>query len=292
MGKILYPDGTIAAAPKEHVFLAGMMKSGGIHISNSLGLILGWRRSTLCSWQQAGMVEHDINPYVAATVLPQGAFIFHMHTRAWATNTDMLKNWQVRPIVLIRNVADIIMAVRDGCLMDHQKDFDPKGLPGIYVPGTFNDWTREHQELFLAQNLGPWLLSFYVSWRKQQEVPVLWVTYEEHFRDQVTSFRRMLEWVGWGTEYPTNGIERVANMRPHNFNKGVSGRGKTLSTAARDCLEAQVDAWGPEWASEIREKLLSWTDDSGARQTFSRPRTDSPLLSYWRGKLRKVAGSI
>jgi len=292
MGKILYPDGTIAAAPKDHVFLAGMMKSGGIHISNCLGLILGWRRSSLCSWQQAGVTEHDINPFVAATTLPQGAFVFHMHMRAWTTNTDMLRTFNVKPIVLIRNIADVLMAVRDGCLMDQQKDFDPKGLPGVYVPGAFNDWTREHQELFLAQNLGPWLLSFYVSWKKQQEIPVLWLSYEEHFRDQVPSFRRMLEWVGWGTEYPTNGIERIANMRPHNFNKGISGRGKALSAAARDCLEAQIDAWGPDWAPKLREDLLSWTDDSGVRQTFSPPKTASPLLSYWRGKLRKVAGSI
>lgn len=269
--KVLYPDGTIGAAPKEHVFITGMMKSGGIHISNTLGLVLGWRRSTLCSWQQAGMGEHDINPHVAGNILPQGAFVFHMHTRAWSTNTDLLQNFGVKPIVLIRNVADILVAVKDNCLKDYQMDFDPKGLPGVYIPGSFNQMTSEQQDVFLVQNLGPWLLSFYVSWKRQQVVPVLWVSYEEHFRDQVPSFYRMLEWVGHGTDFPKLAMERFANMRPHNFNVGISGRGKGLHPRARRILEELIDGWGPKWAMEMRRDLLSWTDDSGARPMSSLP---------------------
>lgn len=271
MSRILYPDGTIGVAPREHVFVAGMMKSGGVHISNCLGLILGWRRSSLCSWQQAGVTEHDVNPFVAGTMLPQGAYIFHQHTRAWTTNTDILKTFGIKPIVLTRNVADVIMSVRDNCVSDTQKDFDPKGLPGTYVPGEFNDWTREEQEVFLVQNLGPWLLSFYISWRRQTDLACLWVTYEEHFKDQVASFRRMLEWIGWGQEYPANALERVANMRPHNFNKGVSGRGQGMSQKAKRILVELMDAWGQDWGPKLRRDLLSWTNGSADRQTFSRP---------------------
>jgi hypothetical protein len=258
MSRVLYPDGTIGVAPKEHVFLTGMMKSGGVHISNCLGLVLGWRRSTLGSWQQAGLIEHDINPFVAGTMLPQGAFVFHMHMRAWPNNLEILDAFKVRPIVLIRNVADIVMGVRDNCLKDFQADFDPKGLPGIYIPGSFDNMSREGQELFLVDNLVPWLLSFHVSWKRQTTVPCLFVTYETHFRDQVPSFRRMLEWVGHGQEYPENALERIANMKPHNFNKGVSGRGKSMTERAMRRLREQIDGWGPTWAPMLRRDLLEW----------------------------------
>lgn len=270
MGRTLYPDGTIGLAPKEHVFLTGTMKSGGVHITNCLGRILGWRRNSLASWQQEGMTEHDINPHVAWTVLPQGAYVFHMHMRAWGANVGMLAQWNVRPIVLIRNVADIIVAVRDNALMDYQRELDPKGMPGVYLPSALDSMSREEQELFLVQNMGPWLLSFYVSWKRQQGVPCLWVSYEDHFKDQVKSFRRMLEWVGWGTNTTDEAIAQIADSKPHNFNKGVSGRGRQLSKPAMDALESLIDAWGPDWAPMLRRDMLTFASED--RPMFSRLR--------------------
>lgn len=275
---VLHAAGSLGVGPKEHAFLAATMKSGGIHISNCLGLILGWRRSTLCSWLQAGMQEHDINPHVAGTVLPHGAFLFHQHMRAWPTNVDLLSNFEVKPIVLIRNAADIICSARDSCLRETWLDMDPKGLPGVWIPRAFNGMSREEQELFLVRHLGPWLTSFYVSWRSQELVPCLWVTYEEHFADQVKSFRRMLEWIGWGEDYPTNALERLASMKPHNFNVGRSGRGMDLHPEAMAELERLMDGWGPTWGPLLRRDMLSWPiSGSEARPTFSRPSEGSRM---------------
>lgn len=228
------------------------MKSGGVHIANCLGLVLGWRRSTLCAWQQAGLAEHDINPYVAGNMLPQGSFVYHMHTRAWPQNTDLLKCFDVRPIVLIRNLADVIVSTRDDCLKDHQSALDPKLLPGVYIPGVFVDMSEEQRQLFLVQNLGPWLLSFYVGWKRQTDVPCLWVRYEEHFADQVKSLRRMLVWLEMkGSDEE---LRKVSEMKAFNFNRGISGRGRDLCPVSRAAMESLIDAWGP-WGPQIRKDM-------------------------------------
>jgi hypothetical protein len=176
-------------------------------------------------------------------------------------------------MVLTRNVPDVICAVRDNCLHGSQKDFDPVGLPGVYVPGSFKDWSKYQQECFLVANLGPWLLSFYVGWKRQTTVPALFLTYEEHFRDQVASFRRMLEWIGWGTEYPTNALKRIADMKPHNFNVGIIGRGKDLCLMAKEMLMWQASLWGDEWSARIKRDLFSYPTSSSRPSSAPAPPT-------------------
>lgn len=275
--------------PQENVFLAAMMKSGGIHISNCLGALLKWRSSSLGSWTGTGVTEQDINPHVAWTVLEMGSFVFHMHTRGWSHNAKMLANFGVKPIVLIRNAADVIQSVMDNLQMDHQKGLDTKMLPGVYVPKDFDLMSREQRELFLVQNLGPWLLSFYVSWKRQTDVPVLWVNYEEHFRDQVASFRRMLNWLELGQELPDEALKQIASTRPFNFNVGVSGRGLNLSDQALTALVDLIMSWGPEWSSRLLADL--WIDGSGDRQTSSQPKPGLRMSQSWRGELQPWEGS-
>lgn len=243
-----------------------MMKSGGIHISNSLVQMLGWRRSSLCAYQGAGLAEQDVNPYVAGTILPQKQFLFHQHTRAWPSNTDMLKNFGIKPIVLIRNVADVIVSVLDDMKKDHQRPLDPKLLPGIWVPKDFDLMSILERETFLARNLGPWLLSFYASWRTQTDVQCLWVRYEDHFADQMASFRRMLTWIGQPIRCTEEGLEKIAQQRHFNFNVGRVGRGQLLGTEAKHILLELAEGWGPKWTPSILRDLFSTTNDSGARQ--------------------------
>ena len=71
-----------------------------------------------------------------------------------------------------------------------------------------------------------------------------------------------MDWLG--TECTPNALERISNMKPHNFNVGKVGRGRKLSRAAINRLDEMAERWGPEWGPKIRTNLLEWPD-LGAR---------------------------
>lgn len=231
-------------------FMAGMFRAGGMHIINSFCRMTGYRWASTAGSQGNGEEDQTINPIAATILFPYGGFAFHQHSRAFATNLMVLNAYQIRPIVLVRNLADSLLSVvekidtnvgTDGC------------IPGLYVPGGWASLGRDRKLAWAVNNVAPWQLSFFASWYEasvvRNEIECLFVRYEEFYADQDAGFRRICAHVGVSVNEAL--LSQV--VKDVYYRKiGVSGRGQGLFQPL--LLEAQTYSWGPA----LREQMLKY----------------------------------
>ena len=145
------------------------------------------------------------------------------HCRAADANIHLMQAFGIRPVVLVRNIFDCVMSLRD-----------------FYDQGAFHtsyfraDWPLLDEETkidLLIENVIPWYFQFVASWdlaEKQQRLEILWLTYEDIVADKPASVLKVLEFYGLGASRP--GLEEriraiESEGRKIRFNKGVAGRG-------------------------------------------------------------------
>ena len=224
-----------------NVFVAGMHRSGGIHIMRVLGDLLGYRQATTAGLHGEGTEEQNINYISAGILMPYGYQIFHQHMKATPSNVEVLKKLRIKPIVVTRNLADVVVSLHDRYFLEGPM------TPGVYVPSDFLHMERQRQYIWIIDNVVPWCLQFYASWW-ETDLQHLMVNYDDHFRCQVLSFNQMLEFLeleihpGWDSDR----LEDAA-AKTYNKNIGKAGRGaKELGSTVKE-IEKLALTWGPKW---------------------------------------------
>ena len=154
--------------------------------------------------------------------------VVKQHTVALPKNVRLMREFSLRPVVLVRNVFDSLVSLseylgqrdRDNFLMPNIRGCDPASR----LRGT-------------VQFCAPFYVQFYVSWWRTSVsgLETCWVTYEEMLADKKAFFTRILDFYG----IPSQGrlCESIAkfDVRPSNriandnlFNVGVAGRGERI----------------------------------------------------------------
>jgi hypothetical protein len=152
----------------------------------------------------------------------------HQHTRATSRNLELMRGFKIRPVILVRNIHDVLVSLRDH--METESPVSPfylahENFAALDEPGRLD---------MLVDLAGAWLVQFYASWymaAAQGVVQTLWLTYEEFLADKPTTVVKMLEY--YGIEAPAQRIRRVVEELEEQrgglrFNKGVAGRGQTV----------------------------------------------------------------
>lgn len=205
-----------------HIFVACVPKSGSTFLKNVLLKITGYRDAfvayTPAQFEQDLYLPAVVNTAHADTVTQQ-------HARATDANIQLMQAFEIRPVVLVRNVFDAVISLLD-----------------FYDGGAFaNTFFREDYQALddttridlLIDNLVPWYFQFVASWslvEKRYQLDVFWLSYEELIKNKPASVTKVLKFYGLGA--PQRGIEQViremeSEKRRTRFNKGITGRGKT-----------------------------------------------------------------
>jgi hypothetical protein len=149
------------------------------------------------------------------------------HVRANQANLTLMDQFRIRPVVLVRNIYDVIVSMRDHLLNERLDN-----LPGLYVPEEFPEFDSRLQLDFVVTHAAPWLISFYYSWvmaEKSARLDVLWLNYEVIVADWPTALKRVLRY--YGIEKSDAEVETaLSNLLQKKksqlrLNKGISGRG-------------------------------------------------------------------
>ena len=149
--------------------------------------------------------------------------VCHQHTRATAPNLELITQFDIRPVVLVRNVFDCLVSLRD------HLGRESRSTPMFNATGEFLAKSRVDQFDELIDLALPWYINFVTSWNMVEAegaVP-LWVTYEDMMADKAGSVRRVLDFYGLHQfdDRVSAAISRVEKSADTRFNKGVSGRG-------------------------------------------------------------------
>lgn len=224
-------DFTEDITPKQlgrHVFIACVPKSASTFLKNVLTDLTQYRDvfSVYSAWQ----TDQEIYLPTIVEYADQNT-VTQQHCRASESNIQIMQAFNIRPVILVRNVFDAVVSM---------VDFYRQGASfNSYHRADFPNLSEEKQVDLIIDFIVPWYLQFVASWKlaeQENRVETYWLTYEELTQNKTDSIKNLLEFYGLGAH--GGSVERLvaaneAESRRNRFNKGVAGRGKSSLTDAQ-----------------------------------------------------------
>jgi hypothetical protein len=176
---------------RRFIYVTSIPKSGSTFLANALSEVTGYPLVRLCF----GFERHEQDLYLPRLVdACRRNTVTRHHMRATKFNTALLKEFNIKPVILTRNLFDVVPSLRDQLFSE---GFEK--MPGIYCTERFADLSEESQLDFIIDMFLPWCVHFYVSWFdtwKNNELPMLWLRFEDVVKDWPTSVGKVLEFYG------------------------------------------------------------------------------------------------
>ncbi|MCB9446952.1 MAG: sulfotransferase domain-containing protein [Flavobacteriales bacterium] len=220
----------LPAGPSKYVLVACLPKSGSTWLSKMLAAQLNYGYGTLRS--SPGQVEQDF--YEPELIDHYGSgYVIHQHLKAASHNLELVEKYKVRPLVLTRNIYDIIISFHDHL---HRESYQYWFM--IFPDQNYFQLDKEAQLDMVIDFLTPWVVNFVVTWERNKNTDKqLWLTYESLVADPEKVYREIHDFLGSGI--PDHKLhESLATSSGRDdmrFNRGVVGRGQ------HDLSEAQME---------------------------------------------------
>ena len=205
--------------------------------------------------------------------------IAHVHMQALPANRNFIDAFGLKPIIMIRNIADMLASFLDMLDMDPIARAD--GL-NCQVPEDFLEWDPVRKADFTIDVIAPWYASYFATWKTfVDEAPdtVCVLRYRDFCRDPVDILWTALAHADFVVSHADcqKALGAVWEDRAsHRFNKGLPGRGKSYFSPAqlarlRRLLTyyPQLDAWLPDLLDDGAGKAAG--PASLRRQSSARP---------------------
>ena len=278
--------GHAVGRPPAHILIACMPKSGSSFLSAVVGRLPGYRRVQLIP--DYDRREHELDEFCLRQV-DRYNYVAQHHVRYSHWTAAMCRDYTLAPVVLVRNLLDVAVSLRDALRKDGPV------WPFIFAEPQHAGLSDAQLEEMMVRLALPWYVNFYMGWRQAPDA--LLVQYEDLMADPVGTVRRVLTHAGVAAS--TADIEAAVREVMANdqtrFNVGVVGRGAGLRPdLVRDVLQ-MVDFY-PEAASDPYIATLKAQDPAGspagvAAMRLSPPpqRTAfTPAQRWWRRNAPRV----
>ena len=216
-------DFTAELTPRQlgrHIFIACVPKSGSTFLKNVLISLTGYR-DAFTAYTPA-QFEQDL--YLPSVLhVAEADTVTQLHSRASDANVQIMQAFEIRPVVLVRNIFDAVVSLLDF--------YDGGASSATFFRADYRSLDDQTRIDLLIDNLVPWYFQFVASWslaEKQKRLEILWLSYEELINNKQASITNVLKFYGLGA--PLRGIEQriretESEKRRMRFNKGVAGRG-------------------------------------------------------------------
>lgn len=163
-------------------------------------------------------------------------FVSQAHVRFSAPTEALLGRYSVKTVVLIRDLLDSIVSLRD-----HIRRESPV-WPMAYFDQRHLSMDDDQLDLAIARLMVPWYLNFYFSWHGWHDK--LTVRYEEVAAAPETALQRIAEYAGIAASGDdVREAYSLARLRRTRFNSGITGRGAALSDSVRRAVREIADVY-------------------------------------------------
>jgi hypothetical protein len=227
-----HPDFARQRGDKQVIVVAAAPKAGSTFLVNTLMQLTGLRGFRLCSAYSTN--EHDL--YLPALcVMNASGCVSQLHMKGTFHNAALMRSFGIRPIILVRRIADIVVSLQHDMRKKAGKPAVGSGRSGfsfIWQDRSTGSLSDERLADMIIDLALPWFVNFYVSWHRlceQGAVDALWLTYEELSADKEAPLRRALDFVGFrdvGAIDP-----ELLSRRYGTFRDGRIGQGAKALTA-------------------------------------------------------------
>ena len=246
---------TARRAPQLNVLLACAPKSASTFISAALQSGLGLPAAALFAStpriQAVSMLGGNLReqePEELALIrngLNGVGYVAQHHSRCSPYLGLLLKTYNVRAIVTVRNLFDTFVSL-DDMVMGYRSASEAQ--EGFYfsdaLPSNYGMLDLEDRLTVLVQRSTAWFIQFYVSWKKCERanlVRPLWVSYEKDFlADKQGLADRIVTHLGLDPEGAAKllaAFEDKTDGAAKRLNKGVAGRGRAMPDSVKTMIE-------------------------------------------------------
>lgn len=201
------------------LFVSAMPKSGSTFLVNALCGCTGFQQQFLGSHQ---LNEQDLYLPNLLDAWSRN-IVSHQHTRPHAPNLSLLDSFDIRPVILTRNLFDAAVSLTDHLERESEE------TPIFNAPPDFATRSRAARLEMVLDFAMPWYVAFFAGWTeavRRDSRDLLWLRYEDLATDGVSAVARVLAW--YGLDIPTEQIEAAvdgAAGAQSRLNRGISGRG-------------------------------------------------------------------
>ena len=252
------------------VAVFSMPKSGSTYLSDLMTKVLGVPRVNLDTCAESNTNagcnarEDELDEFaLVQSTLVYGSWVAQHHTKASASLMYLLRNYQVYPIVMVRNILDCIVSMDDMMMEWNSAESEAASRGQIFfntggrLPYNFVSLDAPERYRILLEAWGRWYLEFYISWKRaklSQFCSPLITRYEEHVSNPEALSSLLAESLGLDSGQ-VGRLDQSVGQRVR-FNKGVVGRGAMIPVEQRDFLRALASGFGEELAAEELHYLV------------------------------------
>ncbi|MBA5778534.1 sulfotransferase domain-containing protein [Stappia sp. F7233] len=220
---ILASVAKLSPLKRSHILLACMPKSGSSFLADAISRLPGMRQTSLSLSSRHR--EQELDLHILARKANRN-YVAQQHIKYSEETGRLLSKFDIRPIVLTRNLFDIIPSIRD-----HVRN-ESSEMPMAWLDPACANYNDAELECLIADLVMPWYVNFYVSW---QHCPnALWVTYDQVRTDPEGVLKEISEFSGINAGASIEQAVAAAKAERRRFNVGASGRGENISPEARE----------------------------------------------------------
>lgn len=187
----------------------------------------------------------------------KAGYCVQQHMPICPYTAQMLDLYGVKPIVLYRNILDILVSADDMHMKDRNSSEDCTGT-AFYddgLPSNYQYLERNERLEILAHARIHWLVRFYVSWKKCEAhgwVKPLWISYEDDFlENRKMMVARIIAFLGQQDKVVPKDVLDVfldnSEGEKTRFNTGVPGRGADVPEKVKEMAKRIAGAYGDEF---------------------------------------------
>jgi hypothetical protein len=244
-------------ARRRILLLAFAPKAAGTYFRNAAIKVLGGQLVRLVQ-AQGGRDGTLYLPNVLARCLDPALpeTVAHVHMQALVANRNFIAALGLKPVIMIRNLADMLASFLD--MLESDAAARAEGL-NCQRPEKFPHWDAARKRDFMIDVIAPWYASYFATWKDfAEDVPdsVCVLQYGDFCRDPAEALWTALahaDFIVSHSECEAALAEAWNERAAHRFNQGVAGRGRLyFSSAQWDRLRRlldyypQLDSWLPD----------------------------------------------
>ena len=210
-----------------YVFVACMPRTGSTFLTETLCELTGFKRVELTDAYAENEQELDVPRLLDAWSYGS---VTQQHVRANGRTVGLMRDFSIRPVVLVRDVFDVVVSIRDFLLAEGCGKW-----PTFFTTDERFRALDEAAQYEQIVELGlPWYFDFFVSWSgvaRDGTLETLWLTYESATADWAGAVRRITEFYGLdGSDASVEAAlaRTTARASSLRLNAGVPGRGQTV----------------------------------------------------------------
>ncbi len=225
-------------ARRRSVFLAFPPKAAGTFLRAAAVKATGGEVLRVCYAQG----DRDGQPYLPTFLayynggFCEGPLVTHLHMQAFPANTAFLEALGIRPIVMVRNIPDMLASYWD--MLEDGDNGLPMGI-NCTIPPDFRIMPAQQRADFMIDIVAPWYAGYYATWIRQMRAnpdSVCVLHYSDFLRQPAETLERILRFsdLGCSLEACRTAIEAVWLQRyEHRYSEGVEGRGRDYFSPAQ-----------------------------------------------------------